>query len=67
MRRMATRRHWSPGAELEPSLGIVADVWPSRLHWRRDHGDETLAEIGRSYNVSGWTISRLFPHRLIEG
>jgi DNA invertase Pin-like site-specific DNA recombinase len=26
---------------------------------RRDHGDETLAEIGRSYNVSGWTISRL--------
>jgi DNA invertase Pin-like site-specific DNA recombinase len=26
---------------------------------RRDHGVETLAEIGRSYNVSGWTISRL--------
>jgi CENP-B N-terminal DNA-binding domain len=26
---------------------------------RRDHGYETLAEIGRSYNVSGWTISRL--------
>jgi DNA invertase Pin-like site-specific DNA recombinase len=26
---------------------------------RRDGGDETLAEIGRSYNVSGWTISRL--------
>jgi DNA invertase Pin-like site-specific DNA recombinase len=26
---------------------------------RRDHGEETLAEIGRSYNVSGWTISRL--------
>ena len=26
---------------------------------RRDHGDETLAEIGRSYYVSGWTISRL--------
>jgi DNA invertase Pin-like site-specific DNA recombinase len=26
---------------------------------RRNHGDETLAEIGRSYNVSGWTISRL--------
>jgi hypothetical protein len=22
-------------------------------------GDETLAEIGCSYNVSGWTISRL--------
>ena len=28
---------------------------------RRDHGDETLAEIGRSYNVSGWTIARLSP------
>ena len=28
---------------------------------RRDRGDETLAEIGRSYNVSGWTISRLVP------
>src|ERR1700732_1366809 len=26
---------------------------------RRDHGEETLAAIGRSYNVSGWTISRL--------
>jgi DNA invertase Pin-like site-specific DNA recombinase len=28
---------------------------------RRDHSKETLAEIGRSYNVSGWTISRLAP------
>ena len=28
---------------------------------RRDHSEETLAEIGRSYNVSGWTISRLTP------
>jgi hypothetical protein len=27
---------------------------------RRDYGEETLAEIGRSYNVSGWTISRLY-------
>ncbi len=27
----------------------------------RDHGEETLAEIGRSYNVSGWTIARLAP------
>ena len=26
---------------------------------RRDKGEETLADIGRSYNVSGWTISRL--------
>jgi DNA invertase Pin-like site-specific DNA recombinase len=26
---------------------------------RRDHGKESLADIGRSYNVSGWTIARL--------
>lgn len=26
---------------------------------RRDHGEATLAEIGRSYNVSGLTIARL--------
>src|SRR4051812_15881779 len=26
---------------------------------RRERGDETLTEIGHSYNVSGWTISRL--------
>ncbi len=26
---------------------------------RRNKGEETLAEIGRSYNVSGWTIARL--------
>ena len=28
---------------------------------RREAGEETLAEIARSYNVSGWTISRLEP------
>jgi hypothetical protein len=28
---------------------------------RRDHREETRAEIGRSYNVSGWTIARLAP------
>jgi hypothetical protein len=26
---------------------------------RRNRRDEMLAEIGRSYNVSGWTLSRL--------
>ena len=26
---------------------------------RRDRGEDSLAEIGRSYNVSGWTIARL--------
>jgi DNA invertase Pin-like site-specific DNA recombinase len=28
---------------------------------RRDRDGETLADIGRSYNVSGWTIGRLAP------
>jgi hypothetical protein len=28
---------------------------------RRAKGEELLAEIGRSYNVSGWTIARLAP------
>jgi hypothetical protein len=26
---------------------------------RRERSEETLAEIGRSYNVSSWTIVRL--------
>jgi hypothetical protein len=26
---------------------------------RRDKGEETLVEIGRSYNGSGWTIGRV--------
>ncbi|MGH6889923.1 MAG: hypothetical protein ACREHF_12135 [Rhizomicrobium sp.] len=26
---------------------------------RRESGEERLADIGRSYNVSGWTISRV--------
>jgi hypothetical protein len=26
---------------------------------RRDKGEESLADIDRSYNVSGWTIGRL--------
>jgi hypothetical protein len=39
--------------------------WHSLAAWRgeptkrRDLGEETLAEIDRGYNVSGWTISRL--------
>jgi hypothetical protein len=28
---------------------------------RREREEETLAEIGRSYNVNGWTILRLEP------
>jgi len=34
-------------------------AWRGEPMKRRDHGDETLAEIGRSYNVSHWTVSRL--------
>ena len=30
---------------------------------RRERGDETFPEIGRSYNVSGWTIPRLTENR----
>ena len=28
---------------------------------RRAKGEESLAEIGRSYNVPAWTISRVSP------
>jgi hypothetical protein len=27
--------------------------------YRRESDEEALAEIGRSHNVSGWTIARL--------
>ena len=40
----------------------IADRWrsvESRLDEHRDGGDETLAYIARSYNVSHSTISRL--------
>jgi DNA invertase Pin-like site-specific DNA recombinase len=33
---------------------------------RREKGEETLAEIGRSYNVSAWTISRLTVVKVME-
>jgi D-isomer specific 2-hydroxyacid dehydrogenase, catalytic domain len=42
-------------------FGLVSQQGLSGDGKRRDHGDETLAEIGRSYNVSGWTIGRLAP------
>jgi DNA invertase Pin-like site-specific DNA recombinase len=31
---------------------------------RRDHGEETLAEIGRSYNVIGWAALERDPFGL---
>ena len=37
----------------------LTDHQPREAIKRRDTGNETLAEIGRSYNVSGWTIARL--------
>jgi DNA invertase Pin-like site-specific DNA recombinase len=43
-------------------LGRKPKLTPHQQHEaieRRERGNETLAEIGRSYNVSGWTISRL--------
>ncbi len=43
-------------------LGRKPKLTPHQQHEairRRDCGEETLAEIGRSYNVSGWTIARL--------
>jgi DNA invertase Pin-like site-specific DNA recombinase len=46
------------------SLGRPFKLTPHQRHEamkRRDKGEETLAEIGRSYNVSGATISRLSP------
>jgi hypothetical protein len=34
-------------------------AWRGEPIKRRDHDDETLAEISQSYNVAGWTISGL--------
>jgi hypothetical protein len=41
-----------------PRMPLEQEMWREALR-RRDYGEETLAEIGRSYNVSGWTIARL--------
>ncbi|HXN89090.1 MAG TPA: hypothetical protein VN890_07045 [Methylocella sp.] len=38
---------------------LAAASWRGEPIKRRDHGEETLAEISRSYNVSGCTISGL--------
>ena len=43
-------------------MGRKPKLTPHQKHEaikRRDRGEESLAEIGRSYNVSGWTIARL--------
>jgi Sigma-70, region 4 len=43
-----------------PSCSILPLTQKEAIR-RRDKGDETLVEIGRSYNVSAATISRLAP------
>jgi DNA invertase Pin-like site-specific DNA recombinase len=43
-------------------LGLKPKMTPFQIKEainRRERGEESLAEIGRSYNVSGWTIGRL--------
>ena len=43
-------------------MGRKPKLTPHQQHEaikRRDKGEDSLAEIGRSYNVSGWTIARL--------
>ncbi len=47
-----------PGAKTGRPSKLMARQKKEAIR-RRDHGDETLAEIGRSYNVSGWAIARL--------
>jgi hypothetical protein len=37
----------------------MAEAAPAQAIKRRDQGEETLTDIGRSYNVSAATISRL--------
>ncbi len=46
------------GAKMGRPSKLTAHQKKEAIH-RRNHGDETLAEIGRSYNVSAATISRL--------
>jgi DNA invertase Pin-like site-specific DNA recombinase len=64
--RALTRARTSDGRERAKAKGVKMGRKPKLTEHqkreairRRDHGEETLAEIGRSYNVSGWTIGRL--------
>ena len=50
------QQYGMPPATLQRSEAIL----------RRDQGEESLAEIGRSYNVSAATISRLYPPHVEE-
>jgi hypothetical protein len=55
-RRCKAREFPAYVLELAPDL---TDHQKREAIRRRDRDGETLAEIGRSYNVSGWTIARL--------
>ena len=47
----------SPGSiDLRIATSTSASDIRGAVIKRRDHGAETLAEFGRSYNVSGWTM-----------
>jgi DNA invertase Pin-like site-specific DNA recombinase len=51
------------GSERAKARGVKRKAKLTDHQKRREHGEETLAEIARSHNVSGWvsgwTISRL--------
>ncbi len=64
--RELIRSRTSEGRERAKARGVkmgrkpkVTDHQKREAIRRCDHGDETLAEIGRSYSVSRWTVSRL--------
>ncbi len=52
------RKALAPLVEQRPKFKLTAHKIREAIK-RRDHGDETLEDIGRSYNVSHSTISRL--------
>ena len=60
--RARTGEGWERAKARGQSLGRPFKLTPlqrSEAILRRDQGEESLAEIGRSYNVSAATISRL--------
>ena len=66
--RELIRSRTSEGRERAKALGVklgrkskLTDHQKAEAIKRRDSGEESLADIGRSYNVSGWTIARLSP------
>ena len=54
----SSRRNLTAGFRVVTLRNVDKRPRPEAIK-RRDKGEETLAEIGRSYNVSGATISRL--------